>query len=238
MGIKRKIIETAIRQVQYSAYKQSKPKEACIQKENKQGEMHPASEYVKKEKEESLLIQRTTFYMEKLKDYQGKDKSKFSDYRGCYQIFDSLGQLQYVILEKFISFSSLEKLFLFDLQGKELGSIIEAGISLKTPLIENESKTVKVSINGKKLCNVRKCWSFGKKHYDLSDGAYCLEEKEKMLYTIKKGSKVFAKVKIFPYQFKKGFTQQIAITIKNKTMSTEAILISCAMDALNHIQSE
>lgn len=205
---------------------------------NRKGEFSPAYEYIMNSKSNCLLMQHSVFDMNSLKEYTGKERLNFYDYFGAYKIFDKNEQLKYVVLEKRrgideeFAGKDVDKMYLYDLSGKLLGKVKEHFIALNMPIAENNSKVCSVSLNGNKILDVKRYYSFGKEHFKINY-TYDLEHNKNKEFFIKKGNSQVSKISIFRTTFKELFARTVVMEYNESENELITILLAIAIDIVS-----
>ncbi len=237
MGFKNALVGAIVRTTVRTIVANRKVEDSRITTQNKKGEISPAYEYMLQSSKKCFILEACVFDMCSLNEYRGQKKLKYDDYLGAYKIFDKNEELKFLSLEKRRSASKelagkgLDRLFLFDLQETVFGRVKEHIISMKTPIIEDDAKTCSVILDRQKLCNVKRVYTLGKEHFEISDG-YEVAHIKNTDFTIKKGNKRIATIKIFRPNLKKVFPRSIVVEYDDSKKDKTALLLAMAIDAV------
>ena len=237
MGWKGALLDAVITKTIQTIASHSEIKASSLTIENKKGEISPAYDYLTNSRKDCFILESGFFNMYSLKEYRGKETLKYHDYDGTYKVFDKSGNLIYLLLEKRrgldeeIIGKDIDKLYLFDLDGKVLGKVKEHFVSINAPILENDSKKCSIYLADNKLCNVRRYYSIGKVHFKTNSG-YSIEHVKSNDFVIKKGSKPVLKIIIFRSKLKKYFPRSVVVEYESINKQVEAILFAVALDSL------
>lgn len=237
MGLKNTLAKAIVRTTVRTIIANRKVEDSKITTQNKKGKISPAYDYMLHSSKKCFILEACSFDMCSLNEYRGEKSLKYSDYFGIYKIFDKNEELKFLLLEKcrgagkeFIG-KNLDRLFLFDLHETVLGSIKEHIFSTKAPIIEDDAKTCSVILDQRKLCNVKRVYTFGKECFEISDG-YKLEHIKNTDFTITKGGKRIATTKIFRPNLKDVFPRSIVVEYDDSKQDKTALLLAMAIDAV------
>ena len=208
---------------------------------DRKGNILPAYEYISKTPNPCYIIETKSFHSLSQNEFKGKNAINFSEDDGRYKIYDKNEKLQYVAIEKAPSLGEelvdkdLGRLFLYDLKGKVIGYSKEHFIAINLPLLEKEAKKYSIFLDKTKLCTVRHTISLGSDSFEMYESENCdydFDYINNTEFTIKKGKKILAKIKIFRPTLKQLFSKTIVVECFDETISTVAILYAITVDTL------
>lgn len=237
-----KTIDVAVNQIDKKL--QSQKVEEKVSKPtttDRKGNILPAYEYISKTSNPCYIIETKSFHTLSQDEFKGKNVIDFSEDDGRYKIYDKTEKLQYVAIEKAPSLGEefvdkdLGRLFLYDLKGKVIGCAKEHFLAFNLPLLEKEAKKYSIFLDNTKLCTVRHTISLGSDSFEMYESENCDYDfgyNSNTEFTIKKGKKTLAKIKIFRPTLKQLFSKSIVVECFDENLSTTAILYAITVDTL------
>ena len=116
---------------------------------------------------------------------------------------------------------------------RKIGSIKQWLISGGIPLYEKEAKTCTVTLGKDKLCDLKKCVSFGDLQFETLEGGTEVKIKSVDNYSIYYKRKKIAELHKLPMKFKDGFVDRYVLEYKEAKDIQVAVMMAIALDVVN-----
>lgn len=116
---------------------------------------------------------------------------------------------------------------------RKIGSVKQWLISGGIPLFEKEAKTCTVTLEKDKLCDLKKCISFGDLQIETLGGSAEIKIKSKDNYSILYNRKKIAELHELPMKLKDGFVDKYVLEYKEAKDIPIAVMMTIALDVVN-----
>lgn len=115
----------------------------------------------------------------------------------------------------------------------KIGTVKQWLISGGIPLFEKEAKTCTVTFENEKLCDLKKCVSFGDLQIEAFEGKIEIKIKANGNYSIYHKGKKIAELHELPMKLKDGFVDRYVLEYKEEKNKQVAVMIAIALDTVN-----
>ncbi|MBE6732576.1 MAG: hypothetical protein E7561_01080 [Ruminococcaceae bacterium] len=114
-----------------------------------------------------------------------------------------------------------------------IGTVKQWLISGGIPLFEKEAKTCTVTMGNEKLCDLKKCVSFGDLQIEAFDGRIEIKIKSNGNFSIYHKGKKIAELHELPMKLKDGFVDRYVLEYKEEKDKQVAVMMAIALDTVN-----
>ena len=154
--------------------------------------------------------------------------------KGQYQIVTKEGEEVYVSDMETTLLTERDILSVYDMSDKKrkIGSIKQWVISGGVPLLEKEAKTCTVTLEKDKLCDLKKCVSFGDLQFETLEGRADVKIKSEGNYSIYCKGKKIAELHELPMKLKDGFVDRYVLEYKEVKDQQVAVMMALAIDVV------
>lgn len=155
--------------------------------------------------------------------------------KGQYQIVTTAGKEVFVSDMETTLLMDRDIVSVYDMIGKKrkIGSIKQWVISGGVPLLEKEAKTCTVTLEKDKLCDLKKCVSFGDLQFETLEGRAEVKIKSEDNYFIYYKGKKIAELHELPMKLKDGFVDRYVLEYKEAKDQQVAVMMAIAIDVVN-----
>lgn len=116
---------------------------------------------------------------------------------------------------------------------RKIGSVKQWLISGGIPLFEKEAKTCTVTLEKDKLCDLKKCVSFGDLQFETLEGSAEVKIKSEDNYSIYYKRKKIAELHELPMKLKDGFVDRYVLEYNEAKDIQVAVMMAIALDVVN-----
>jgi uncharacterized protein (UPF0254 family) len=116
---------------------------------------------------------------------------------------------------------------------RKIGCVKQWLISGGIPLFEKEAKTCTVILEKDKLCDLKKCVSFGDLQFETLEGSAEVKIKSENNYSIYYKRKKIAELHELPVKLKDGFVDKYVLEYKEAKYIQVAVMMAIAVDTVN-----
>lgn len=155
--------------------------------------------------------------------------------KGQYQIITKDGEEMFVSDMETTFFTDRDILTVYDTSNgkRKIGSVKQWLISGGVPLLEREAKTCTVTLEKDKLCDLKKCVSFGDLQFETLEGSAEVKIKSEDNYSIYYKRKKIAELHELPMKLKDGFVDRYVLEYKEAKDIQVAVMMAIALDTVN-----
>ena len=114
----------------------------------------------------------------------------------------------------------------------KIGTVKQWLISGGIPLFEKEAKTCTVTFGNEKLCDLKKCISFGDLQIEAFEGRIEIKIKSNGNYSIYHKGKKIAELHELPMKLKDGFVDRYVLEYKEEKDKQVAVMMAIALDTV------
>lgn len=191
-------------------------------------------QFVQKAKMENVLIVRTRSYSAGTMAATLLGATAGSD-KGQYRIVTKDGKEVFVSDMETTLLTDRDILSVYDTSnGKQkIGNIKQWVISGGIPLFEKEAKTCTVTLEKEKLCDLKRCISFGELQFETFEGRAEIRVKSEDNYSVYYKRKKIAELHALPMKLKDGFVDRYVLEYKEKKDLQVAVMMAIAVDVVN-----
>lgn len=115
---------------------------------------------------------------------------------------------------------------------RKIGTVKQWLISGGIPLFEKEAKTCTVTLEDEKLCDLKKCVSFGDLQIEAFEGRIEIKIKSNDNYSIYHKGKKIAELHELPMKLKDGFVDRYVLEYKEEKDKQVAVMMAIALDTV------
>lgn len=214
-----------------------KPSKKEQKTQNKTKKESPTDKIIKKAKTKNLLIVRTQSYSmgTMAATLLGSTSVTTNGNGSHYQIVTPSGEEQYVSNMEDTLLTDRDILTVYDMRNgkRKIGMVKQYLISVGVPLFEKETKKCTVTMDNEKLCNLKRCISFGNLQLETLDGKAKITIKSEGHYAIYYGRRKIADVHEIPIKLKNGFVDRYVIEYTEDGDQNTAVMMTIALDTVN-----
>lgn len=155
--------------------------------------------------------------------------------KGQYQIVTKDGKEMFASDMETTFFTDRDILTVYDTSNgkRKIGSVKQWLISGGVPLLEREAKTCTVTLEKDKLCDLKKCVSFGDLQFETLEGRAEVKIKSEDNYSIYYKRKKIAELHELPMKLKDGFADRYVLEYKEAKDIQVAVMMAIALDTVN-----
>jgi len=155
--------------------------------------------------------------------------------KGQYQIVTKDGKEMFASDMETTFFTDRDILTVYDTSNgkRKIGSVKQWLISGSFPLLEREAKTCTVTLEKDKLCDLKKCVSFGDLQFETLEGSVEVKIKSEDNYSIYYKRKKIAELHELPVKLKDGFVDRYMLEYKETKDIQVAVMMAIALDTVN-----
>ena len=196
-----------------------------------------ADKVIQKAKTENILIVKMQSYSvgTMAKTLLGVSGATVVGDKSQYQITAKDGTEEFVSDMETTLLTDRDILTVYDTRnGKtKIGTVKQWLISGGIPLFEKEAKTCTVTLGKEKLCDLKKCISFGDLQIEAFEGKIKIKIKSNGNYSIYHKGKKIAELHELPIKLKDGFVDRYVLEYKEEKDKQIAVMMAIALDTVN-----
>ena len=188
-------------------------------------------------KTENVLIVRTRSYSvgTMAVTLLGGVSATTSDYQWQYQVVTKEGTEVFTAKMETALVTDRDILTVYDMRngGKKIGTVKQWLISVGIPLFEKETKKCTVTLEKEKVCDLKRCISFGDLEFETLDGDAEIKIKSNGNYFISYKGRKIADLQELPLKLKDGFVDSYVLEYKEEKDKQLAVVMAIALNVLN-----